>query len=181
MRSILLITLLLAGCGSIVQKEDGERFRQSLGKTTVTVYPSIVRSTRSTVAESWDEDGARQIAAYIEKRGWARVAVATDHLQITGHPGHNQAKMFRTSMTSFGQWVNAHPTETEYACVAEYLMMGERGVGGVHVYFVRKDGAPAFGSLANSHWEEFKEVKPRTVEDATKVAIGALERRLDPK
>ena len=41
--------------------------------------------------------------------------------------------------------------------------------------------SPAFASLANSHWEEFKEVKPRTVDDATKVAIGALERRLDPK
>jgi uncharacterized protein YceK len=181
MRLTLLITLLLAGCGSIVQKEDGARFRQSLGKTTVTVYPSVVRTTRSAAAESWNEDGARQIAAYIEKRGWAHTAVATDHLEITGQPGVNQAKMFRSSMTSFGEWVKAHPPETEYACVAEYLMMGERGVGGVHVYCARKDGTPAFASLANSHWEEFKEVKPRTVDDATKVAVGALERRLASK
>ncbi len=178
MRILLLIAMVLAGCGAIVKKEVETQFRSDLGKTSVTVYPVVVRSTARQTGVTWDEQAAKELAGWIEKEGLARTVVAPDRLQIAAKPGMNQAKMFRSSMTSFGEWVKANPPKTEYALVAEYLMWRNGTVAGVHVYVVRNDGELAYGTLLNSHWKEFKEVNPATVQDATRVAIKTLNRDL---
>ncbi len=181
MRILLLIVVLLAGCGRIVKKEVEAEFRSALGKTSVTVYPVVVRSTGSAAGVIWDEQAAKDLAGWIEKQGLARVVIASDQLNIAAKPGMNQAKMFRSGMTSFGEWVKAHPPNTDYGLVAEYLVWGKGAVGGVHVYVVRNDGEYAYGTLLNSHWKEFKEVKPTSVQDATRVAIRKLNRDLIEK
>jgi hypothetical protein len=181
MRILLLIAMVLTACGGIVKKEVETEFRVALGKTSVTVYPVVVRSTASQTGVTWDEQAAKELANWIEKQGLARVVMASDQINIAAKPGVNQAKMFRSSMTSFGEWVKANPPKTEYALAAEYLMWRKGTVAGVHVYVVRKDGEFAYGTLLNSHWKEFKEVKPVSVQDATRVAIRKLNRDLIEK
>jgi hypothetical protein len=177
MRYTLIICLLLCGCGA-VKDEDEARFRKDLGKMTITVYPAVVRGMGESDSPTWDGQAAKEIAGWIESKGLAKTEISSQSLQIAAKPSVNQARMFKSSMTSFAAWAKADPPKTDYACVAEYLMMRNGKVGGVHVYFIRSDGVPAFGTLSNSHWEEFKAVNPASVPDATRVAIGSLNRQL---
>jgi hypothetical protein len=181
MRFVLALCLVLAGCGRVVKDEDAARFRADLGKTSVTVYPAVVRGLGAGSNVSWDEASANQLAAWVESKNLAKTAVAADRLQIAAKPGMNQAKMFRSSFASFGAWVKDNPPGTEYAAVAEYLVGRNGQVGGVHVYVVSKDGTPVYGTLLNSHWKELKQINPKSISDATRVAILKLNRDLIEK
>jgi len=178
MRYIAVICLALAGCSGIVRDEDEARFRDQLGSTTIAVYPAVVRGLGPTVNTAWDQESADEIAEWLNRNGFGKAIAATEKPPIAAKSGMNQAKMYRSSIRAFGEWVKAHPPEAEYACVAEYLMLRNGKVGGVHVYFVRRDGTPVFGTLSNSHWKEFQKVKPVSVRGANQVALGSLERRL---
>lgn len=178
MRYVAVICLFLAGCWGVVKDEDEARFKNQLGSTTIAVYPAVVRDLGPTVNTTWDERSADEIAAWLNQNGFGKAVVAHEKPPIAAEAGMNQAKMFRSSILSFGEWIKATPPSAEYACVAEYLMMRNGTVGGVHVYFVRSDGTPVFGTLSNSHWKEFKKVKPVSVRDANQVALGSLERRM---
>ncbi|MBE0658822.1 MAG: hypothetical protein IH602_14110 [Bryobacteraceae bacterium] len=181
MRILLLIAVLLAGCGRIVKKEAEAEFRSALGRTGITVYPAVVRELGPAVKTSWDNESAAEIAEWLNGNGFGAARVSEQNPDIAVKPGMNQAKMFRTGLRSFGDWLRTHPPETEYACVAEYLMMRNGKAGGIHVYCADRAGTPVFGSLSNSHWPEFKEVNPASVRDAARVAVGSLSRHLDEK
>jgi hypothetical protein len=178
MRWMLAASLVTTGCGGVVKDEDVARFRDTLGKTEITVYPAVVRELGPTVKTSWDMESAREIAEWLNGNGFGEARVSENKPEIAVKPGMNQAKMFRAGIRSFGEWVRANPPETEYACVAEYLMMRNGKAGGIHVYCVDRAGTPVFGSLSNSHWPEFKQVKPASVRDASRVAVGSLSRHL---
>lgn len=178
MRYIAVICLVLTGCSGVVRDEDAARFRSQLGSTTIAVYPAVVRDLGPTVNTTWDQQSADEIAEWLNRNGFGKAIVANGKPPIAAKAGMNQARMFRSSFRAFGEWVEAHPSDSEYACIAEYLMMRNGTVGGVHVYFVRRDGTPVLGTLSNSHWKEFKKVNPASVRDANQVALGSLERRM---
>jgi hypothetical protein len=48
--------------------------------------------------------------------------------------------------------------------------------GGVHYYLSDPEGELADGSFTNDHWDEFKEVQPKTPDDGCEVAIRMLRR-----
>lgn len=180
-RWMLAASLAMAGCGGVVKQEDMARFRDNLGKTGITVYPAVVRELGPTVKTSWDNESAAEIAEWLNSNGFGVARASEQKPEIAVKPRMNQAKMFRTGISSFGEWVRANPPETEYACVPEYLMMRNGKAGGIHVYCVDRAGTPVFGSLSNSHWPEFKRVKPASVRDASRVAVGSLSRHLTEK
>lgn len=181
MRWILAASLALAGCSGVIRNEDSARFKADLGRTTITIFPAVVRELGPTVETSWDNRSAEVISDWLNENGYGAARVSDRKPEIEVKPGMNQARMFRTGIRSFSEWVRANPPETEYACVAEYLMMRDGKAGGIHVYCVDRSGKLVFGSLSNSHWPEFKKVKPASVRDASKVAVGSLNRHLKEK
>lgn len=180
MRILILSALFLGGCGGILDKETEAKFKSSLGSTSVTVYPVVVRGSEGPGSMVWDKAAAKELALWIEEKKLAKVTLATDELQFAARPGMNQARMFRGSMTAFAESVKSTPPRTDYAMTAEYLM-GRRGVGGVHVYVVSREGDLVYGFLSNSHMRAFRRIKPKTAADATRVAIDTMNRDLIEK
>jgi hypothetical protein len=153
--------------------ENRATFLASLGDTTVTVFPVVVR--RSTL--TYDEAGAVTLAEFLNSSGLARATVVGRQVPISGGWHMNQARMWRESAASFGEFVRANPIGTRYALLAEYLG-GPKEVGGIHVYVVDAQGAVAFQVLLNSHWKEFSRANPKTESDCTAVVIDVLRDRL---
>lgn len=162
--------LLMGGCGGIVKPEDEAAFRAALGSTSMTVYPTYVRiGARGT----YDPSSAQALADWLAEQKLADVIVSSEQVALSGEWRMNQAKMFRTSAEAFSQHLREHPPTTQYAVMAEYLMGAEDRVGGVHLYFLKADGTPAFGFLQNSHHEAFQAINPKSREDCTRVLLAA--------
>lgn len=162
--------LLMGGCGGIVKPEDEAAFRAALGSTSMTVYPTYVRIG---AGGTHDAASAEALADWLKEQKLADVVVSSEQVPLRGEWRMNQARMFRTSVEAFSQYVREHPPTTQYAVMAEYLMGAEDRVGGVHLYFLKADGTPAFGFLQNSHHEAFQSVDPKSREDCTKVLLSA--------
>jgi hypothetical protein len=169
--------LLTAGCGSIVEEEAEQTFMQSLGNTTITVYPAFVRHGKS---PEYDANAAKQIGEFLTARQVANVAHSDAHIPIPGPWRTNQAKMLRESATAFADYVQANPIRTSYALLPEYLMGTGGGVGGIHCYVLDADGKVAFAVLLNSHHKPFADAQPSSVADCTDVLIQVLRERLKP-
>jgi hypothetical protein len=113
--------------------------------------------------------------------GLAEVTLSEAEVPITGSWGMNQAKMLRESAEAFAAYIVEHPIETEYALLAEYLILGTGVPGGIHCYILDGQGRVAYVVLLNSHWSEFSDADPQTVEDCTDVLIGVLREELQPE
>jgi hypothetical protein len=96
---------------------------------------------------------------------------------ITGPRHASQPKTLNESAAAFAAYLAKHPVATEYALLPEYLL-GRKTVGGIHCHIVDAQNRWTYAVLLNSHWKEFKEMKPQTVEDCTPVLIEALRGRL---
>jgi hypothetical protein len=99
-------------------------------------------------------------------------------VSITGEVHMDQSRMWRESAAEFSAWIAAHPPETDYAILPEYVGAGPaREAVGVHAYVVDRAGTLVDGELLNSHQEIFATAHPRTAADCTEVLVAAL--RLD--
>lgn len=166
----LLTAANLGGCGSPVDKEANDLLVQRLGETTVTVFPAFFRDG----APPYEHASAQTIAAALAAEGIADATVATAEIPLTSKWGHDQSRMFRDSAADFATYVKAHPPDTAYALLPEYLMGGKGDIVGVHVYIVDAEGRLAYGRLFNSHHAEFNAIKPRTAADATTLVLNDL-------
>jgi hypothetical protein len=176
MRKRLLVALLALGAAAACsfRKSPAEKeFEQALGRTSLTVFPTVVRLGRVTQC---DLESARELSAAFERRGLGKAIVRKEPVAFALRGSFNQAKMYRQSRDAFAAYVKAHPPGTQYAAMAEYLISTSGQVGGIHLYVVRADGEPVGGVLLNSHWKEFREVKPKTASEATRALLLRLER-----
>ncbi|MHC4947182.1 MAG: hypothetical protein ACYTG1_02815 [Planctomycetota bacterium] len=163
-----------AGCAGIVDEAAHDRLMDALGDTTVTVYPTVIR-TRTI---EYDEASATELADYLrEQELTATAEVSDEHVAIPGPWHRNQARMLRESAESFAAHLSSNPVETDYALLAEYLI-GSRAVGGIHCYVLEPDGTVAFVVLLNSHHAPFSRVDPKTREDCTRVLLEVLDDEL---
>ena len=164
-----LLTLTTGGCGGVEDAEAAKLFDASLGDMTVTVFPAYVRDSDP----HYDATESAKIADFLQSEGYADCTLSDVDVPIAGDWGMDESKMYRNSLKSFQNYLAAHPVDTDYALLPEYLM-GRDAVGGVHIYVVARDGRVPFGTGVNSHFAEFKEVDPKTVADATEVAIRRM-------
>ena len=174
---ITLGTTLLSGCKGIVDDQAEQALLASLGDTSVTVFPAFVREGKD---HRYDAAAAASIGQFLTDEGLASVTLANQEVPITGSWRMNQAKMLRESAADFAVYIKAHPAETEYVLLPEYLIGGSGAVGGIHCYVLDKDTRVAFGVLLNSHWDVFADANPKTVEDCTDVLTAVLAERLEP-
>ncbi len=162
---VLALLAAIAGCtASVIDKEARAQFAREVGDVSITVYPTYVRDRDP----HYDAAAADALAEVLRREDIATVVRAADEVPITSEWGMNQARMYRESAQDLARYVKAHPIDTDYAALAEYLM-GKDAVGGVHLYVVRSDGTIAFGLGTNSHHDVFRAVDPKTPADATEV------------
>jgi hypothetical protein len=171
-----IVAVIAGGCGSVVDPAAKEALYQALGNTTFTVYPTFVRDEDG----SYNGESAGRIGDMLTTEGLAEVTLSQAEVPITGSWGMNQAKMLQESAADFAAYVAEHPIETEYALLAEFLILGTGVPGGIHCYIVDADGRLAFVVLLNSHWSEFSDADPQTVEDCADVLTGVLREELQP-
>ncbi|MGD2107888.1 MAG: hypothetical protein PVI86_00720 [Phycisphaerae bacterium] len=169
-----LVALLTSGCAGPVNQEANKIFMNSLGNTSVTVFPAFVRQSQT---GEYDADAADKIGAFLTDEGVAQASIADAQVPIPGSWRHNQAAMLKESADAFAAYLADHPVETDYALLPEYLL-GPSAVGGIHCYVVDARNRLAFAILLNSHWDLFIEMDPKTVDDCTDVLIEALRRDL---
>ncbi|RMF80988.1 MAG: hypothetical protein D6744_07660 [Planctomycetota bacterium] len=164
----------ICGCeGSPYDPQAHEQFLSAVkaGNASVVVFPACVRSR---TAEYNHEVGAA-LAAYFNDSGFARATVSEQEPVLKTQWQMNQAKMWRQSAESFRAHIAEHPIDADYALLAEYLLLGDGGVGGIHCYVVDRQGRLAEGLLLNSHHEEFSEANPQTIDDCTKVLEAVID------
>ena len=161
------------GC-STIDKPAEKAYLDSLGKTSITVFPAFVRRGQG----SYDDHSAAKLAEFLNMAGLAKATASDRRVPIAGPWRMNQARMWRESAKEFGEYVRANPIETHYALLPEYLG-GKTEAGGIHAYMVDAEGTVAFQVLLNSHWEEFAKAMPlKTADDCTAVLIEVLRDRL---
>jgi hypothetical protein len=171
----LLLPIALTGCWSYVSPEASKRFEARHGRVSVTVYPVHVACGGRTMADFQlgrvlvDWLNAQKIAEATPSRACARIPVKWRH---------NQAKMAEQSAKAFGAWVKQANIATDYALLVEILCNpNETKVMGVHFYLAEKSGLLAAGGLTNSHWDEFKRVKPVDRQGGLSVLKEMLQKR----
>jgi len=172
--AILLVVTAVAvfsfrGCKGITDPAARETYLDSLGTTSITVYPAYIR--RRTGA--YDEAAAERLAEFLRAESLAQVTVSDEQVPITGPWHHGQPTMLRESAESFAAYVGDHPIATDYALLPEYLF-GREAAGGIHCYVLDAKGTVVYVVLLNDHWEPFAEVMPRTVDECTDVLINVL-------
>lgn len=176
MRTILITILAALSCEACAgERRPAKEFLSALGRTSLTFYPACVRTRGGTAL---DREAARRIASFFEERGLAKIALVETPARLSDSVSFNQARMYRLSERAFAEFVKTQAVRTDYAAAAEILVAGNGQVGGIHLYVVRADGTPAWGLLVNSHFREFRAVKPRSAQDAARVLTMRLENEL---
>jgi hypothetical protein len=155
----LLLALVLSGCWAYVSPEASKRFAGRQGRISVTVYPVHVACGGKPTAG--DFPLGRELVEWLIAQKIADAQFGRPGVPIPVIWGANQAKMAEHSARAFGAWVQQAKIATDYALLAEILCnRDETEVLGVHFYLAEKSGLLAAGGLTNSHWDEFKLIKP---------------------
>lgn len=170
------VAIGLAGCRH-TPSEAEKKFIARIGDLSITVYPAFVRVGKSA---SYDPQAAVDIADFLKADKLAGARVSEEQPPITGPWHMNQLRMYRESQAEFAAWVKAHPPETEYAMMAEYLKGKPDGdAGGVHGYLIDRDGVEVHIVLLNSHHEVFSKAAPKSTAECTEVLIAALRQDME--
>lgn len=176
---ILLAALATALGGCHFRSDDdvaAERtFRESLGKTTVTVFPACLRDGKN---GRHHDAAAGELAGFLNNEKLATAEVSAAHVPLSAFASFSQPVIYDSSIKEFRAWLRDHPVTTDYAVLPEYLLDGRDRPIGVHAYVLHRDGAEAFGIALNSHHASFKSVQPQKIDDATRVLIEGLRTHL---
>jgi hypothetical protein len=171
------IPLVMGGCKGVVDPAVNAVWTQSLGDTSITVFPTFVRTADEPEYNSIE---ASQIGEFFTNEGLANVTLSDARVPITGEWQSNQAAMLGESIADFAQYIADHPIETDYALLAEHLIGGRDLPVGIHGYILDGQGQVADVVLLNSHHATFADADPATVEDCTTVLIRVLGDELTP-
>lgn len=165
------------GGGCYHQSADEKKFFADIGKISITVYPAYLRGPKSS---SYDKAAAEKIAAWLNEHKIADARVADEQVPITGGWSYDESRMWRESRDALGAFAKAHPLETGYAMMPEFLGItdGAHEVVAVHCYTVTREGAYAYGVGLNSHNDIFQSIKPKTVDDCVRAILAQMQQEL---
>lgn len=103
------MVLLSGGCGSAIDKAANKNLLDGLGHTSVSVFPTLVRTTE----KKHDESSAGQLAAYLNDAKLAQAVISEEQIDVPGAWSVNQSKMYRASAAAVASHVKRHPLKTE--------------------------------------------------------------------
>ena len=172
--SLLLLVLLLSGCYSYLSPEASEEFNARTAPFSVSVYPVNVIKPPGTIHPSIPM--AEKVVTFLETEELAKPVLVKERIQYDFVFSRNQTKIVANSAKAFAAQVRKAGIATDYALLVEIMMSPNGEPGGVHYYLSDPEGEIADGAFTNDHWDEFKEVQPKTAYDGLEIAIRMLRR-----
>jgi hypothetical protein len=130
--------------------------------------------------QRFDSPAAAGIADTLRGAGLGKPVVAEQPMVMSFTPETNEAMIFWARFKSLSDSVRAHPpANADYVLVVDVIGVApERGgLAGVHAMVVTSTGEMAYRGMWNSAQTLYKEFKPRTVDDATRMIAADIIRR----
>jgi len=171
---LLTAASLLSSCYKYISSGASEEFNAKAEPFSVSVYPVNVIRPPGVIEP--DIELAEKVATFLETEGLANPVLAKEPVLYDFVFSRNQAKIVANSAKAFAAQVSQAGIDTDYALLVEVMIMPDGLPGGVHYYLSDPQGELADGSFTNDHWDEFKEVQPKTPDDGCEVAIRMLRR-----
>lgn len=151
-----------------------EAAQESFKEATLTIYPFRIWKQKEGSAT-----GAEVLAKKLNDAGiFKSVLVAeTDTGLIAKRDPDNpgQPSIIAASARDFSKYLKEHPPATDYALLADVSVP----VHHVHLVLCDKSGAWLHFNIANSHHDDYRKLKPKTVEDCAELAFGRLIARIN--
>jgi hypothetical protein len=177
------MALLLGGCAGLVQQERTDEFFADLGSTSIKVYPTYIKRMAKNDSgkplghdsedSSYDSGETQRLAAFLRCQCLADVTVSTEEVPLDREWQWTQYGILKASSRAFGDYVAAHPIETEYAMMAEYVIP-HSNVWAVHLYVVNAKGELVWIAHLNSHFDVFRNINPQSPSEGTRVLLAFL-------
>ena len=171
---LLLATLLLSACYAYISPEASKDFHARPEPFSVSVYPVNVIKPPGTIYPSIPM--AEKVVTFLETEELAKPLLVKARVQYDFVFSPNQTKIVANSAKAFAAQVSKAGIGTDYALLVEIMMSPNGEPGGVHYYLSDPKGEIADGAFTNDHWDEFKEVQPKTAYDGLEIAIRMLRR-----
>jgi hypothetical protein len=147
-------------------------FLRDVRRARIAVLPVTVLG-RSAHANS---DAADTLAAALRALGAHTVIEAP--IELPYQPQPNEAYTLWTRFRALGDSVRVHPrADADYVLLVDVMGTPERrSIGAVHAMAVTAAGALAYRRLWNSHQPLFKELAPRSLDDAVRMVATDVSR-----
>ena len=171
---LLVVVLLMSGCYSYLSPDANEAFNARTEPFSVSVYPVNVIKPPGTIHPSIPM--AEKVVTFLETEELAKPLLVKERVRYDFVFSPNQTKIVASSAKAFAAQIREMSISTDYALLVEIMMLPNGEPGGVHYYLSDPQGELADGSFTNDHWDEFKEVQPKTADDGLEVAIRMLRR-----
>jgi hypothetical protein len=126
----------------------------------------------------YDTAAAAAIATQLRAKNLAIAMAGTDSLVLPFQRQPNEALTLWTRFKALSANITEHPrTGADYVVQVDVLGAPDRGsIGAVHVMAVTGKGEMAYRRLWNSHQALYKEIQPRSMEDAVRMVVTDLAR-----
>jgi hypothetical protein len=129
---------------------------------------------------AYDSEGARTLAARLRSDDFANAVARPQAMKLTFQPSSNESAIFWRRFRALAANVQASPPRD-----ADYVMLidvfgapDHRPLAAIHVMVVNSRGEMAYHAAWNSVQSLYKQVQPRSIDDAVRmVAIDISERR----
>ena len=171
---LLVVALLLSGCYKYISPEASKEFNARGDPFSVSVYPVNVIRPPGTIHPNLRL--AEKVVAFLKTEELAKPVLVKEPMLYNFVFSPNQTKIVANSAKAFAARVREAGIGTDYALLVEIMILPNGAPGGVHYYLSDPEGELADGSFTNDHWDEFKEVQPKTPDDGYEVAIRMLRR-----
>jgi hypothetical protein len=144
---------------------------QKAGKPRIQVYPPRIGA-------EWSTDGAKALAAAIEKAGIAQATAVAEPIRFTGKASPNEQQVLWSAAKSIQEAVRAAPAQKDFLLFTDFLMESAGKAGAVHTFLLSPTAEFVIVDFQNSHHEDFQRLSPSSVEDCGELAAIRLESHL---
>jgi len=153
-----------------------EKFLRDLSQRRLLVAPvAILRAT-----PQYDSRAATLLADSLRKAGLGSPVVAAQPIVLPFTPQPNEAVIFWSRFKALGDSVRSHPpADADYVLLVDVIGVApqRRTLGAVHVMVVTSAGEMTYHGMWNSAQPLYKELQPRTVDDAGRMVAIDITRR----
>ncbi|MBN1434359.1 hypothetical protein JW921_06320 [Candidatus Fermentibacterales bacterium] len=177
--SALVFAATCLGClavncvsGGLEDPDTARELTESLGSTSFTVFPPIVRGAGA------DSRAATEIADFLRSEGFGEAIVAPSGISVPSQYSANELVLLRETATLFSDFLVQNGLDTDWAILTDYVMGGASGAQCIHVYVFAGDGTIAYARAYNQTSESFRLASPSTTPECTRFAIERLRNRL---
>lgn len=154
-------------------KQRAEKLQKELAQIKLGIFPT--RCDKTT-----DSASAGRIAQQAAVELKCQAIALEQAVAIEIAPTSNEQKRLWDLARGLREYVRAHPPETDYVLLADYLVdpAGARPAGSVHFVLCDKAGEWVVVDFQNNQHADFQQVDPRSVEDCDRLAVLRLKHAL---